>query len=206
MLALITTDCELRVHDVRSGRALFSPTSMAHLLESDGGTVQLNELSVRSNGTVVITTTQPAAYLYDRAKSAFIPLVTPFQLAGSPLLTTAPRASSRNASSAPSASLHTATSSTSPVSEIESLVLEQYRRQMPNGTGTNAADTPEKPAWWDVAMTLQHIEMRVRAAELLASKEEYKGYLKEYAKKVGQEGFRARAEEIVRELVGPLYQ
>lgn len=224
MLAVLTTGCELHVYDVRSSRSLFPPTSMAHILDSldEDAAIDLHSFAVRANGTPVLVTTAPAAYLYDRTKSAFVPLVTRFQLSGSPLFTTTSRSRHSHAHAHatafgstsdrdPSVVLANAASSASPVDQVEAQVLEIYRRTGANasGSGSGSASGSEGGAggaeWWDVAMTLQHVEMRLKAAEVLGSKEEYKGFIKDYAKKLGVEGFRARAEEIVRELVGPIY-
>ncbi len=85
-----------------------------------------------------------------------------------------------------------------PLAEIESEVLEAW-------TGQPVADA-EKPEWWNEAMEMGHLEIRMRAAELLGSKEEYRHWLVRYAVVLGKEGFRGRAEELVKELLGPIYQ
>jgi len=54
-------------------------------------------------------------------------------------------------------------------------------------------------------MTLGHFESRLHAARLLDSGAEYKQALLLYAKKIADEGFRGKAEELVRELFGPIY-
>ncbi len=59
--------------------------------------------------------------------------------------------------------------------------------------------------WWNVALTLGHLETRLHAARLLDSPSEYKTNLLQYAKKLSEEGFRGKAEELLKELCGPLY-
>jgi len=54
-------------------------------------------------------------------------------------------------------------------------------------------------------MTLGHLETRLHAARLLDSPAEYKQYLTLYAKRIADEGFRAKAEELIKELCGPIY-
>ena len=45
----------------------------------------------------------------------------------------------------------------------------------------------------------------MHAAKVLESPQEYKQALLVYAKKIADEGFRAKAEELVKELFGPVY-
>lgn len=54
-------------------------------------------------------------------------------------------------------------------------------------------------------MTLGHLEIRMRAAILLDSAAEYKSFLLMYAKKIAEEGYKSKGEELVRELYGPVY-
>ncbi|KAL7412023.1 WD40-repeat-containing domain protein [Mrakia frigida] len=63
---------------------------------------------------------------------------------------------------------------------------------------------PTSP-WWEKAMSLGHLEGRMLAClELGAMSGEYRGYLNAYAKRLGDEGFRAKAEELVKDLAGPM--
>ena len=72
---------------------------------------------------------------------------------------------------------------------------------------TNGEDGADKqrPTWWSAAMTLGHLETKLHAARILDSPQEYKQVLLVYAKKVGDEGFRAKAEELIKDLFGPVY-
>ena len=63
----------------------------------------------------------------------------------------------------------------------------------------------QRPAWWTAAMTLGHLETRLHAAKALDSPAEYKQALLLYAKTIADEGFRGKAEELLRELFGPVY-
>ncbi|KAL0578133.1 HIR complex subunit [Marasmius crinis-equi] len=62
-----------------------------------------------------------------------------------------------------------------------------------------------RPEWWTTALTLGHLETRMHAARLLDSQAEYKQALVLYAKKIADEGFRSKAEELIKELRGPIY-
>ena len=63
----------------------------------------------------------------------------------------------------------------------------------------------ERPTWWSTALTLGHLETRLHAAKTLDSPQEYKQALVLYAKKIADEGFRGKAEELVKDLFGPTY-
>ncbi len=55
------------------------------------------------------------------------------------------------------------------------------------------------------ALTLGHLETKLHAARLLDSSQEYKQALLLYAKRIADEGFRAKGEELIKELFGPMY-
>lgn len=82
------------------------------------------------------------------------------------------------------------------VSTLESYVSE---------IGPPVDSEKERPAWWSTALTLGHLETRLHAAKTLESPQEYKHALVLYAKRIADEGFRAKAEELVKELFGPTY-
>ena len=84
-----------------------------------------------------------------------------------------------------------------PLAEIESKVVDRM-------AGRPALEAG-KPEWWDEAMEMGHLESRMRAAQLIDSKDEYKQWLIRYAAVLGKEGFRARAEELLKDLIGPIY-
>lgn len=56
-----------------------------------------------------------------------------------------------------------------------------------------------------VAMSLAHLEVRMKGAVQLDSPNEYRTFLLAYAKKLAEEGIRNKAEELLRELLGPIY-
>lgn len=68
-----------------------------------------------------------------------------------------------------------------------------------------AAADKVRPQWWNTALTLGHLETKLHSARLLDSPQEYKQTMLVYAKKIADEGFRAKAEELIKELFGPVY-
>jgi protein HIRA/HIR1 len=74
------------------------------------------------------------------------------------------------------------------------------------GTPDDHAADKQRPKWWNTAMTLGHLETKLSSTKLLDSPQEYKQALLMYAKKIADEGFRAKAEELIKELFGPVYR
>ena len=62
-----------------------------------------------------------------------------------------------------------------------------------------------RPEWWSAAVTLGHLETRLHSTKLLDSPQEYRQALLLYAKKIADEGFKGKGEELVKELFGPVY-
>lgn len=59
--------------------------------------------------------------------------------------------------------------------------------------------------WWSTAMSLGHLEARMHACiELGANAGEYRVYLHAYAQRLGEEGYRSKAEDLIRELAGTM--
>ncbi|GAA5862936.1 hypothetical protein JCM8547_003626 [Rhodosporidiobolus lusitaniae] len=76
------------------------------------------------------------------------------------------------------------------------------RRPIPQGP---SVDPTRSASDYRTATTLAHLETRLQAAERLDSPAEYKVFLSQYARRLAEEGLRSKAEELVRELLGPVY-
>lgn len=83
-------------------------------------------------------------------------------------------------------------------------MLESGISERMSPVNDGSAEKP-RPTWWGTALTLGHLETKLHAAKVLESPQEYKQALLVYAKKIADEGFRAKAEELVKELFGPVY-
>lgn len=79
--------------------------------------------------------------------------------------------------------------------------IEGSIAEMPDESATEK----KRPKWWSSALTLGHLEARLYATKLLDSPQEHRQSLMMYAKKIADEGFRSKAEELVKELYGPVY-
>lgn len=186
-LMVVTVDCMVRVIDTRKGSVPIPPSSIAHLFDPPSSSAKvapvadLKAIMVRPNGCPVVITSEPAAWAYDQDVAAWTQIATPWW-GTSPLSESRTRGRSSQASG--------------PLAEIEQRIASAADVDQPD----------KKPQWWDEAMSMGHYETRLRAARLLDSKDEYKHWLREYSKYLAQEDFRERAEELISDLMGPLYQ
>jgi protein HIRA/HIR1 len=88
------------------------------------------------------------------------------------------------------------------MSSLESSISDLDISDGAHGVPLNMNDPPP---WWSAALTLGHLETRLHSARLLDSPTEYKTSLIVYAKRIAEEGFRGKAEELLKELSGPIY-
>ncbi|ORY52826.1 WD40-repeat-containing domain protein [Leucosporidium creatinivorum] len=79
---------------------------------------------------------------------------------------------------------------------------KRRRKTVPEG---DAEDEVGDQNMKRVAMSLAHLEVRMKAAVTLDSPAEYRTFLVAYAKKLAEESIRNKAEELLRELMGPIY-
>ncbi|KLT43237.1 WD40 repeat-like protein [Cutaneotrichosporon oleaginosum] len=183
-LLILAADGNLSVIEVKSRRQFIPPTSVRHLIpDAAGGDQQPVETFLRPNGTPVLVTSEPAAWAFDRDIGVWSQIAASWWSA-SPLNENEGR--TRNGRSGPNG----------PLAEIEAKVTAMRRDAPPD----------PKPKWWNESMACGHYETRLRGARLLGSKEEYRHWLKEYAKYLADESFRERAEDVLAELMGPIFQ
>ena len=138
---------------------------------------------IRSNGAPVINLSTGVAHSYDAALCSWIKVCDGWFADGSDAWPTRTRVNSQQAARGT-------------INTLESSVMEHT---------SMAASDVARPTWWGAALTLGHLETRMHAAKTLESPPEYKHALQLYAKKIADEGFRAKAEELVKELFGPTY-
>jgi protein HIRA/HIR1 len=170
---------------VKNRRQLIAPSPARHLIpDAADGDQPPFEIFLRPNGTPVLVTSEPAAWAFDRDLGDFQQIASPWWSA-SPLNENEGR--TRNGGrSGPSG----------PLAEIEAKVAAMRRDPPPD----------PKPEWWNETMACGHYDTRLRGARLLGSKDEYRHWLKEYAKYLADESFRERAEDLLAELMGPVFQ
>ncbi|KAF8270600.1 histone transcription regulator 1 [Lactarius quietus] len=185
-LVAITSSGILYSWNVKKSISNFPPVSLRPLLSSPnastrGTNVTIMSLMARPNGSPVLSTTSGITYSYDSSLCTFVKLSEPWWAEGSDAWSSRPRYS--NVQQAV-------------IANIESAISER----IPPPPGNI-----QRPEWWTSALTLGHLETKLHAARVLDSSSEYKQSLLVYAKKIADEGFRNKAEELIKELFGPIY-
>ncbi|KAG8988475.1 HIR complex subunit [Tulasnella sp. JGI-2019a] len=180
-LMAITASAKLHVWNVKTCRAAFPTVSLGTILNPNS---PISSATIRPNGAPVIVLSNGVAYTYDTDLACLAKLSEHRWSAGSDAWEGRQRHNKAVANKGVVATLE------STLSELE---------------GGGVAMPAERPPWWDAAYTLGHLETRQHAARALESPAEYKAALSLYAKRIADEGFRAKAEELIKELCGPLY-
>lgn len=168
-----------------------SPPSPSH---PNGFAPSVVSAGVRPNGAPVVQLSNGVALSYDAALMSWVRISEGWWAIGSSAWKSRQRATS-TASGANSAD------SRGVVSNIEARIAEHVNS---SGLYEGEAEKP-RPSWWTAAMTLGHLESRMHAARILVSAPEYKQALLQYSKVIADEGFRGKAEEVLKELYGPVY-
>ncbi|KAF8490609.1 WD40-repeat-containing domain protein [Gautieria morchelliformis] len=182
-LMAITASGDMTVWNVKTEKATFAPTSVLPLFVQPKTTIV--NVGVRANGAPIINLSSGIAHSYDANLLAWVRISEAWWADGSDAWTGRQRNSNNTASRGIIAILEAG------ISEL-------------NDSDEND-HVAEKPQWWNAAKTLGHLEERQSAARLLDSPGEFKHSLLLYAKRIAEEGFRGKAEELVRELFGPVY-
>ena len=181
-LRLSAFDSHLR--NIKEAKAVHPPVSVAPLLASDPS-LTIRSVSIRPNGAPILTLSNNTVLSYDGSLLSFIKLSDAWFSQGSSYWKGRQRGNSN-------------TESRSVVASIEARITERTQLD------PSLAEIP-RPTWWTPAMTLGHLETRMNAARSLDSAAEYKQALLLYAKTIADEGFRGKAEELLKELYGPVY-
>ena len=168
--------------DMKTQRSFFPPLSVQPLLCSSPNCT-IHEATVRPNGAPVIQCSTGIAHSYDPLLSSWITLSERWWSEGSDVWQGRQRGNSQSGSRG---------------------VLNSVESAIGTIDDASAAEKP-RPAWWNTALTLGHLETRLHSARVLDSPQEYKQALLLYAKKISDEAFKGKAEELIRELYGPIY-
>lgn len=181
-LLAISSSAQLWCWNVKQKKVTFPPTSIASILSGSPNNVVTN-VSVSQSGAPLIQVADGVIYSYDPDLMTFVKMTERWWAENSDAWHGRARAiqSIRGAMSLTEHSLKTS-SGTSPI-----------------------ADSTPRPQWWSTAITLGHLETRMHAIKLLDSSAEYRQVVLVYAKKIADEGFRAKAEELIKDLYGPIY-
>ncbi|KIJ61405.1 hypothetical protein HYDPIDRAFT_169671 [Hydnomerulius pinastri MD-312] len=162
--------------NVKSQSAHFPPVSIDSLISTPNCTIL--SATIRPNGAPIIQCSSGVAHTYDSLLSSWTKLSERWWAEGSDVWQGRQRVAK------------------DVVASIEGTI---------STTSSTATEHKERPQWWNTALTLGHLESKMHAAKALDSPTEYKQALLLYAKKIADEGFRGKAEELIRDLFGPVF-
>lgn len=158
-------------------------TSISHLLDGNGvsdpvSPLGLVKLGVCSNGAPIVFTSEPSAFIFDRTQDEWATASSPWQL------------DYQNSSQAPPLS-------TGPLGDLDREMRSRYAKGKSTVNGAN-------PEHWDEMMLLSYLENRTRIALLMDSGAEYRHYVGERLSAYEKGNSRARLDDLIRELLGPV--
>ena len=183
ILALFRPDLlkSFSYRNVKKQKANFVPVSVLSVCGLSPNAT-LVSAAVQDNGIPILNCSNGVVYAYDPSMSSWIKLCDRWWAEGSDFWQSKQRG---NGSAADGI-----------MTTIEDSIA---------GIPDESAADKKRPTWWSTALTLGHLETRLHATKLLDSPQEYRRALSMYAKKISDEGFRSKAEELVKELYGPVY-
>ncbi|EGO03480.1 hypothetical protein SERLA73DRAFT_83492 [Serpula lacrymans var. lacrymans S7.3] len=176
-LMTLTASGQLSSWNVKKQRSYFTPVSVAQLLSSSPNCTILSA-TVRHNGAPIIQCSTGVAFSYDPALTSWTKLSERWWSEGSDVWQGRQR---------PTKDV---------VASIEAAI---------SASGDDTVANKQRPSWWTTALTLGHLETKMYSAKVLDSPQEYKQTLLVYAKNIADEGFRAKAEELIKEFFGPIF-
>ncbi|TFK61306.1 histone transcription regulator 1 [Pluteus cervinus] len=187
-LLIITAAGQLHCWNMKKQSAHFPAISLSAIIPAEAPNQSIASAVVRPNGSPVLTCTNGVVYSYDVSLGIFVKLSEKWYAEGSEVWQGRQQRSTNN------------TNGRSVIATIESSISAQESADRMSVWSDKA-----KPEWWSAAMTLGHLETRLQATKLLDCPTEYKQALSMYAKRIADEGFRGKAEELIKELFGPVY-
>ncbi|CAK5284490.1 unnamed protein product [Mycena citricolor] len=180
ILMAISSSGMLHSWDIRKQSALFPAVSLSTILTTPN--IILAAARVQPTGASILTCSNGIVYSYDPSLMAFTKLTERWWSEGSDVW----QARQRSATNP--------TANRGIVSVTEGSIAGE----------TTGADK-KRPKFWSEAMTLAHLETRMHSARALDSPAEFKQALSQYTKKLAEEGYKNKAEELIRDLIGPMY-
>ncbi|KAH9477977.1 Protein HIR1 [Psilocybe cubensis] len=183
-LLVMTVNGEVHSWNIKKQTANFPPTSIRTLYAaSSSPNFRLVSAAVRENGAPIAHCSNGIVYSYDPSLLTWVKLADKWYADGSDFWQSRQRGNASTANRG---------------------IMTAIEGSISSPPDESAAEIP-RPSWWSSALTLAHLETKLHATRLLDSPQEYKQALLVYAKKMADEGFRSKAEELVRELFGPVY-
>lgn len=206
-LLAITARGRMHIWNIKQSRAVSSPANVSEVLSSSSSTpATITSARIRPNGSPVLALSDGRALAYDGDLSCWLTVSSTWWSKGSDFWEGRTRGRNNTARGL--------------MRTIEGSVNDMIAKDVSDqAIGIITAMDVDEPISiegeeqqklgheedWKAAMSLGHLESRMAACRVLDSPGEYKTFLLLYAQRLGTEGFRNKAEELIRELMGPVY-
>lgn len=174
----------MQLRNIKKQCSFFQPVSIRPLLGSSPNHT-VTSATVRPNGSPIINCSTGVVYSYDASLLTWVKVTERWWLEGSDVWQGRQRTANNQVSSRG--------------------VMAIIESSIGGGAPEDSGAEKRRPEWWNIAMTLGHLETKLHAIKLLDSPQEYKQVLLVYAKRIADEGFRAKAEELIKDFFGPIY-
>ena len=204
-LIAVTARGRIGVWNVVRGRAQFDPLSIVDLiagavdLPEDASPPTIASARVRPNGAPVISLTDGRVYSFDPALRSWVQLSSPWWARGSEIWESRRGSAARGVVKFLESSVNEVVVS---AGGVDAMDVDGAQPATPDGEVQPPVGVASD---WPLAMTLGHLETRMAAALALDSPVEYKAFVLQYAQRIAAEGLRSKADELVRDLLGPVY-
>lgn len=205
-LLAITIDGLVHRWNVRTNQRQESPISIVGVLSQEEKSQQdsIVQIWIHSNGLPVVITRSEKAFTLDIKKQSWVLVASGWYADCSPIWEG--RTRGRGASTDSISGGNISQVRKEPIRAIESEINDLVVIQRATSGVKEAIKPPaEMMEEFTAAISLKHLQMRLSGAALLESNEEYKIFLRAYAKTLSDEGIRNQAEDLCRSLLGPIY-
>ncbi|TIC38471.1 WD40 repeat-like protein [Wallemia mellicola] len=201
-LLAITCSGSVYVYCTKTRKILFEKTSLKPLLNASD--ITINSVRLRSNGVPVVILSNGTAHAYDFNQFRSWTLISSTRFVKSDAWDRRgrQRQSSSSAAQSTQSQHHYQQQQSNPISSIEiklNELLVDEKISEPINTDKDSMEEEE------AVYTLSHLETRLHGAILLDSPTEFRNSMIAYARRLGDEGFRGKAEEFMKEYMGPIF-
>lgn len=200
-LFAITCSANMYEYCTRQRKSLIDNTSIAPLLGADEA---IKTVQLRSNGVPVLVLSNGTAHAYDYKNLKTWILVSTIKYAKSDAWDKRGRHRHSSSSAQSTQSQHHYQQlQTNPITQIEIILNEMVVDEKLNQEmNLNNEEREEEES----VITYSHFETRLHAAILLESPGEFRNSMLGYARRLSEDGFRGKAEEIIKEYMGPIFK
>jgi protein HIRA/HIR1 len=201
-LLAITGKGRMHVWNTQKCTAVIPPTSLMDLLNAHPATT-IRSAKIRPNGTPIVSLSDGHIFAYHASLQSWTVVSTPWYSKGSEHWES--RTRGRQGSVAGVLRAFEGITNDILVDQSVSGTARDDDADVEMALVGEESEPIGHAGDWSSAMTLAHLESRMAASEALDSPQEYKAALMLYASRLGADGFRNKAEELVRALMGPIY-